>query len=208
MASSPEWLKEYYQRVSDEKSMELVRKDSFTNWALITLLGTIAIYGQFLLSAFPPFIVIGALVIIFILMFRFYLRSCISYSNLRRLDAIKHTIELYWMEGDSSFEGVKEFIRIHDHECWSVVSLRKSLLTQLQAGFLVLFLPPFFALLYEIFKLHTNFFEPLWVLACYVALGFLVAYIVMELLFIRRYKPLQRHKPLERVMSCEATEPG
>ena len=188
--------------------MELVRKDSFTNWALITLLGTIAIYGQFLLSAFPPFIVIGALVIIFILMFRFYLRSCISYSNLRRLDAIKHTIELYWMEGDSSFEGVKEFIRIHDHECWSVVSLRKSLLTQLQAGFLVLFLPPFFALLYEIFKLHTNFFEPLWVLACYVALGFLVAYIVMELLFIRRYKPLQRHKPLERVMSCEATEPG
>ena len=188
--------------------MELVRKDSFTNWALITLLGTIAIYGQFLLSSFPPFIVIGALVIITILMFRFYLRSCISYSNLRRLDSIKHTIELYWMEGDPNFEGVKEFIHIHDHECWSVVSLRKSLLTQLQAGFLVLFLPSLLALMYEIFKLHTNFFEPLWVLASYVALVFLVVYIVMELLFIRRYKPLQLRKPLEPAKSCEATQPG
>jgi uncharacterized membrane protein YciS (DUF1049 family) len=204
MTGTPEWLKEYYQRVSDEKSMELIRKDSFTNWALITLLGTIAIYGQFLLSSFPPFLVIGALVIITILMFRFYLRSCISYSNLRRLDAIKHTIELHWMQGDPTFDDVKEFIRIHDHECWSVVSQRKSLLTQLQAGFLVLFLPSLFALLYEIFKLHTNFFEPLWVLACYIALGFLVGYIVMELLFIRRYKPLQRRKPLERATSCEA----
>ncbi|MFX0170212.1 MAG: hypothetical protein ACFE89_12800 [Candidatus Hodarchaeota archaeon] len=194
MTMSPDWLKEYYQRVSEEKGTELIRKDSFTNWALITLLGSIAIYGQFLLASFPPFIVIGALVVIFILLFRFYLRSCISYANLRRLDAIKHNIETHWLNNDPTFDGVKEIIRIHDHECWSVVSLRKSLLTQLQAGFLVLFLPSIFALLYEIFKLHTNFFEPLWVLASYIALGFLVVYIVMELLFIRKYQPLRQHK--------------
>jgi hypothetical protein len=191
----PPWLKEYYQKVNQEKNVNLQRKDSFTNWSLVTLLGFFAIYGQFFLISLPPFIHFGALAIVLILIFRFYLRSCISFADIRRQNVLRRAIEGHWIHGKPSMNRIKTLIQIFDIECWSPSPLRRVLWTQLKAGYIVLFLGPVLALVYEIINLHMQFFmftiylENL--LISYGILAFLFIYILYELISIRRYQPLQ-----------------
>ena len=158
MADDPVWLTEYYQKVNQEKNINLQRKDSFTNWALVTLLGFFAIYGQLLLSPLPPFIRIGVLAVVIILIFRFYLRSCISFADIRRQNVIRRAIEGHWIRGKPSVNRIEALIQIFDHECWSPDPLRRVLWAQLKAGFIVLFLAPVLLLIFETINLLLQFF--------------------------------------------------
>jgi uncharacterized integral membrane protein len=195
MSEDPAWLKEYYQKINQEKNINLQRKDSFTNWALVTLLGFFAIYGQFFLITLPPFLHFGALAIAIILIFRFYLRSCISFTDILRQNVLRRAIEGHWIHGKPSMKRIETLIQIFDVECWSPSPLRRVLWTQLKAGFIVLFLALVFALVYEIINLHLQFFTliiPLeTLLISYVILAFLSIYLLYELISIRRYQPLK-----------------
>jgi len=195
VTEDPPWLKEYYQKVNQEKNVNLQRKDSFTNWALVTLLGFFAIYGQFFLITLPPFIHFGALAIAIILIFRFYLRSCISFADIRRQNVLRRAIESHWIHGKPSMKRIETLIQVFDIECWSPSPLRRVLWTQLKAGFIVIFLAPVLALVYEIIRLHVLFFTFMipWeiLLISYGILGFLVIYLLYELISIRHYQPLQ-----------------
>jgi hypothetical protein len=196
VTEDPAWLKEYYQKVNQEKNINLQRKDSFTNWSLVTLLGFFAIYGQFFLITLPPFIHFGALAIAIILIFRFYLRSCISFADIRRQNVLRRAIEGHWIHGKPSMKRIETLIQIFDIECWSPSPLRRVLWTQLKAGFIVLFLTPVFALVYEIINLHVQFFTLVialdTLLISYGILAFLFFYLLYEIISIRRYQPLQQ----------------
>jgi hypothetical protein len=191
-------LKEYYQKVNQEKNINLQRKDSFTNWALVTLLGFFAVYGQFFLISLPLFIHFGALAIAIILIFRFYLRSCISFADIRRQNVLRRAIEGHWIHGKPSMKRIETLIQIFDIECWSPSPLRRVLWTQLKAGFIVLFLAPVLVLVYEIINLHLQFFTlmiPLeTLLISYGILAFLFIYLLYELISILRYQPLQQKR--------------
>lgn len=196
MTEDPAWLKEYYQKVNQEKNINLQRKDSFTNWSLVTLLGFFAIYGQFFLITLPPFIHFAALAFAIILIFRFYLRSCISFADIRRQNVIRRAIEGHWIRGKPSLQRIETLIQVFDHECWSPDPLRRVLWAQLKAGYLVLFLAPVLALVYEVINLHVRFFTLLipleTLLISYAILAFLIIYLIYELVSIRRYQPLQQ----------------
>lgn len=196
MTNDSEWLKEYYQKVNQEKNINLQRKDSFTNWSLVTLLGFFAVYGQLFLTTLPSFIRLGALTVVFILIFRFYLRSCISFADIRRQNVLRRAIEGHWIRGKPSVNRIEALIRIFDHECWSPDPLRRVLWAQLKAGFIVLFLAPVFVLIYEIITLILQFYTlpfPLETLFISGAiLAFLFFYLLYELVSIRRYQPLQQ----------------
>jgi hypothetical protein len=196
VSDSEEWLEWYYERLGEEKNVNLQRKDSYTNWALVTLLGVLAIYGQLFLIALPAFITFAVLAICIILIFRFYLRSCISYADIRRQNLIRRAIERYWMHGKPSLNRVKALIKIYDHECWAVNPLGRTLRSQLKAGFIVLFLAPILALGWETINLHIQFFSfliPLeTLLFSYAILAFLIIYIILELIAVKRHKPLQQ----------------
>jgi len=185
-----------------EKNVNLQRKDSYTNWALVTLLGFMAIYGQLFLISLPAFITFTILVICLILIFRFYLRSCISYADIRRQNRIRRAIERHWMYGKPSLNRVKAPIKLFDHECWSVNSLGRTLRSQLKAGFIVLFLAPIIALCWETINLHIQFFSflvPLeTLLFSYAILAFLMIYLVLELIAVKRHKPLQQKPPTSK----------
>ncbi len=196
MSEDPDWLEEYYERIIAEKNNNLLRKDGFTNWALVTLLGFFAIYGQLFLISLPAFISFAVLAIALILIFRFYLRSCISYADIRRQNYLQRLIERHWMHGKPSMNRIKALIKIFDHECWAVDPLGRTLRSQLKAGFLVLFLAPFIALCWEIINIHIQFFSFLLpletLLFSYVVLGFLIIYIALELISVSRHQPLQQ----------------
>ncbi|MHA2405186.1 MAG: hypothetical protein ACXADB_05000 [Candidatus Hermodarchaeia archaeon] len=196
MTEDPDWVEEYYEKVNQEKNINLQRKDSFTNWALVTLLGFFAIYGQFFLTTLPPFIRIGVLVVVIILIFRFYLRSCISFADIRRQNVLRRAIEGHWIRGKPSVKRIETLIQIFDHECWSPDPLRRVLWTQLKAGFIVLFLGPVVVLIYEMINLIVQFLTLLipldtLLMSCAI-LVFLLVYLLYELISIRRYQPLQQ----------------
>jgi hypothetical protein len=196
VTDEPEWLEDYYEKVNQEKNINLQRKDSFTNWALVTLLGFFAVYGQIFLITLPSFIRFGALAVIIILIFRFYLRSCISFADIRRQNVIRRAIEGHWIRGKPSMKRIEVLIQIFDHECWSPDPLRRVLWAQLKAGFLVLFLAPVVVLIYEVINLIVQFVAlliPLEILLLNCAvLVFLLIYLLYELVSIRRYQPLQQ----------------
>lgn len=196
MTEEPEWVEEYYERINAEKTSNLIRKDGFTNWALITLLGFFAIYGQLFLISLPPFVNFAALAISLILIFKFYLRSCISYADIRRQNLLRRAIERHWMHGKPSLNRIKALIKIFDHECWAVDPLGRNLRSQLKAGFLVLFLGPIIVLGWEILNLHIQFFTLLipleTLLFSYAVLAFMVIYITYELISLRRHQPLKQ----------------
>jgi hypothetical protein len=196
LTEDPDWVEEYYEKVNQEKNINLQRKDSFTNWALVTLLGFFAIYGQFFLTTLPPFIRIGVLVVVIILIFRFYLRSCISFADIRRQNVLRRAIEGHWIRGKPSVKRIETLIQIFDHECWSPDPLRRVLWTQLKAGFIVLFLGPVVVLIYEMINLIVQFLTLLipldtLLMSCAI-LVFLLVYLLYELISIRRYQPLQQ----------------
>ncbi len=208
VGESLEWLEWYYERLGEEKNVNLQRKDSYTNWALVTLLGFLAIYGQIYFIALPSIITLAALAIAIILIFRFYLRSCISYADIRRQNLLRRAIERHWMHGKPSINRIKALIKIFDHECWAVDSLGRTLRSQLKAGFIVLFLAPILALLWELVSLHLQFFQnPILMLETlifsYAIFIFMIVYIILELIAVKRHKPLQQKpqkskEPLEQ----------
>ena len=196
MTVDSDWLKEYYQKVNQEKNINLQRKDSFTNWALVTLLGFFAIYGQFFLTTLPSFIRLGVLAVVIILIFRFYLRSCISFADIRRQNVLRRAIEGHFIRGKPSVKRIEALIQVFDFECWSPDPLRRVLWAQLKAGFIVLFLAPVVVLIYEGINLLFQFYMlliPFEILLIGLAiLTFLLIYLLYELLSIRRYQPLQQ----------------
>ncbi len=193
---STEWLEWYYERLGEEKNVNLQRKDSYTNWALVTLLGFLAIYGQLYFISLPPVVTFAALTVSIILIFRFYIRSCITSSDIRRQNFVRRAIERHWMHKKPSLNRIKMLIKIFDHEGWAVDHLRRTLWGQLKAGFLVLFLAPVLALVWETINIHGRFFlylVPLETLFfTYVILAFLIIYLVYELISVKRHKPLQK----------------
>jgi uncharacterized integral membrane protein len=108
---------------------------------------------------------------------------------------LRRAIEGHWIHGKPSMKRIETLIQIFDVECWSPSPLRRVLWTQLKAGFIVLFLAPVFALVYEIINLHLQFFTliiPLeTLLISYAILAFLSIYLLYELISIRRYQPLK-----------------
>ena len=203
MSESTEWLEWYYERLGEEKNVNLQRKDSYTNWALVTLLGFLAIYGQLYFITLPSVITFAALTVAIILIFRFYIRSCITSSDIRRQNYIRRGIERHWMYNKPSLNRIKALIKIFDHEGWAVDPLRRTLWGQLKAGFLVLFLAPVLALIWEIISVHIRFFSlqvPLeTLLFTYAILAFLIIYLAYELISVKRHKPLQKKpKKLKR----------
>lgn len=191
-----EWLREYYQKAAEDKNVDLQRKDSFTNWALVSVLGLLAVYGQFP-DQQPSFVLIAVTALAIALVTRFYVHSCISYANIRKLNTIIIDIEKHWMEGKPSIDEIKKLIRTHGQLRWSSVSRWKVARTQMKAGFLLLFIAPIAVLIYEMTRYVSGLGEvQFWPLPYeWSIIIVLSVYMIYEFAIFFAYTPLIKKSP-------------
>lgn len=144
MANSniPEWLKSYYQRIANDKNFDLERKDKFTNWALISLLGILAIFFQYLNSEiFIPIFCVGILAISISIVFRFFAHSCICYASIQNYNYLIFKIEDAFIKNNLDLQRFKWELENYGGRkgCISEKMLRRSVSRQLKAGFGIIF---------------------------------------------------------------------
>ena len=195
--SELDWLREYYNKAADDKNIDLQRKDSFTNWALVSLLGFFAVFGQFSSLSLPSFAFIGAMTMALALIMRFYAHSCISYANIRKLNTIILAIEKYWMHGKPGIDEIKKLIETHGQQRWSAVGRMKTAWTQLKAGFLIMFSAPILVIVFTLIGSTPNTnpqYQILGISYEYVILIVLVIYMMYEVAIFISYNPLKIKK--------------
>ncbi len=144
MANSniPEWLKTYYQRIANDKNFDLERKDKFTNWALISLLGFLAIFFQYLNSeTFNPIFCVGIVAISISIVFRFFAHSCICYASIQNYNYLIFEIEKAFIKNNLDLQRLIWELENYSGRkgCISEKMLRRSISRQLIAGFGLIF---------------------------------------------------------------------
>lgn len=142
MANIPEWLKSYYQRIANDKNFDLERKDKFTNWALISLLGILAIFFQYLNSEiFNPIFCVGILAISISIIFRFFAHSCICYASIQNYNHLIFNIEEASIKNNLDLNRFKWELENYGGRkgCISEKMLIRSVSRQLKAGFGIIF---------------------------------------------------------------------
>ncbi len=171
------WLKVYYKKLIADRNVNLQRKDGFANWAVVSLLGFLVIYGQFTSLGMPGLLRVAVLSMALALIIRFFVHSCLIYANIVKVNKIKLAIEQYWMSGEPDIGEIKLLIEKHDSFRWSAISLPRIIWGQLKAGFLVILIAPIAALFYElIFVIPT--------VSSTIIVGFKIEYILMFLLVL------------------------
>jgi len=142
MVNTPDWLKSYYQRIANDKNFDLDRKDKFTNWALISLLGILAIFFQYLNSEiFNPIFCVGILAISISIVFRFFAHSCICYASVQNYNHLILEIEDVFIKNNLDIDRFKWELENYGGRkgCISEKMLKRSISRQLKAGFGIIF---------------------------------------------------------------------
>jgi hypothetical protein len=142
MANIPDWLKSYYKRIANDKNFDLERKDKFTNWALISLLGILAIFFQYLNSEiFNPIFCVGILAISISIIFRFFAHSCICYASIQNYNHLIFEIEDAFIKNNLDLNRFKWELENYGGRkgCISEKMLIRSVSRQLIAGFGIIF---------------------------------------------------------------------
>lgn len=149
--SGSEWLKEYYSRIIEEYRFSMERKDRVTDWAIGILFVALVAYAELLREQSPSiwriYLTIGLLCFIV----RLFFNSCLAYAYLKKWRYLLDLIEKYWRQDSVTLEFVEKEIEGYHHTPRTTETRTYFIKSQLKAGFLLLFLSPFFLLSFEIF---------------------------------------------------------
>jgi len=182
-----EWLKVYYSRLESENAYSLKKKDSFTNWSLIILVGLISIYfgfngGKILTEDLRFLLLTGFLVVLI----QFFGNSLISYAYLRKWRYLTNQIDSYWMNGKPSLVKIQEDITTYDLGNKTIVGLKNIISAQLRSGFHIILGGPTALWLYELFTIQE--------ITLIHVLGFIIlgGFILWQILSLSSYDKLKQ----------------
>lgn len=138
----PVWLKSFYQRIANDKNFDLERKDKFTNWALISLLGILTIFFQYLYSEiFNPTFGVFILSVSISIVFRFFAHSCICYASIQNYNHLISKIEDAYIKENWDLKRFEWELDNYGGRkgCISKKMLKRAVSRQLKAGFGLIF---------------------------------------------------------------------
>lgn len=182
-----EWLKVYYSRLESENAYSLKKKDTFTNWSLIILVGLISIYFGFhggkVLTEDLRFLLLTAFIIVLI---QFFGNSLISYAYLRKWRYLTNQIDSYWMNGKPSLEKIQKDITTYDLGNKTIVGSKNIVSAQLRSGFHIILGGPTALWIYELIRINQ--------LTLFHVIGFVIlgGFILYQILSLRSYDKLKQ----------------
>lgn len=182
-----EWLKVYYSRLESENAYSLKKKDTFTNWSLIILVGLISIYfgfhGSEILNDDLRFLLLTGFIIVLI---QFFGNSLISYAYLRKWRYLTNQIDSYWMNGKPSMEKIQKDITTYDLGNKTIVGSKNIVSAQLRSGFHIILGGPTALWIYELITIEQ--------LTWLHGVGFVIlgGFILYQILSLRSYDKLKQ----------------
>lgn len=170
------WLKAYYERLCEDARFDIGRKDTFTYWALTLFLAIFAVYAGLWFQQVPSLWRLSILYVAGALLTRFFVHSCLAYAGILRWRHLTKKIEQTCVMGSGNISQIYTDIKEYDHESKIPVKRRKLVVTQLKAGFGIIFGLVFILILYESLLLAPSQDALVFLLLTTAA----VAYIVYE----------------------------
>lgn len=186
------WLKEYYARVIEEHKFSMERKDRVTDWAIGIFFVALVAYVELLRYQLPSIWRIYLLVGLLCFMMRLFSSSCLAYAYLKKWRYLLNLIEKHWKANTVSLDFVENEIEKYDYTQRTTEKKTYFISHQLVGGFFLLFLFPFFLLLFEIYSNPQD-------LNIVVPVLFLIAYYVYESFIFSKHKAL--NMPSKNVVS-------
>jgi len=181
--SRPKWLKYYYSRIMEEYKFSMERKDRVTDWSIGIFFAALVAYVELLRYQLPSIWRISLIVGLLCFIMRLFANSCLAYAYLKKWRYLLDLIEKHWMTNTISLDFVKNEIEKYHYTPRTMKRRIYFIKNQLLAGFILLFLFPFFLLLFEIYS------NPLDLNAA-IPISFLVAYYVYESVIFIEHKGL------------------
>lgn len=204
------WLENYYDQCGREISLAMETMDNNQNWT-ITLVS--AIIAGIILRGFLPDIWTWSLLIIGLaLTIRYFVRSCLAYSNLIRWNLIRKKINKFYLFTQSknkaeALQDILNSIKSYDDQWLLPLSRKKLIFSNLKYGYYYAFFTLSLMLAYNAFAVYkeTSFFGPAAMQILSIGfLGILVVLYEVKGLFDQpyfKYEPQDREKDRKKKFS-------
>jgi len=167
----------------EEYKFSMERKDRVLDWSIGIFFVALVAYVELLRYQLPSLWRIYLLVGLLCFMVRLFLGSCFAYAYLKKWRYLLDLIEKHWMTNEVSLDFVKNEIKRYHYTPRTTEGRTYFIRHQLVGGFILLFLFPFFLLLFEIYSnvQDLNLIAPI---------SFLVGYYAYESVIFVRNKEL------------------
>lgn len=136
-----DWLSQYYAHLGGEIGVAFSTINTNTGWALTLL--SLLVSGIFLSGAFPDIRSFFVLLLISVLLIRFFVRTTLGYQNLIRWNVFRNHIDKIFLgaDKDGSIEkDVYKSIDLYDWRWFSPISRRNLFFANLRYGYTPMFL--------------------------------------------------------------------
>ncbi len=156
-AYDKEWLKRYYDQVGREITLAFNTINVNTGWAFT--LFSLLVSGIFLSGVFPDIRTFSVLLLISVLLIRFFVRTSLGYQNLIRWNKFRNSIDKIFLGADAngSIEtDLRKSIAVYDWRWVSPIPRHKLFLSNLRYGFWAMFLLTFVIAVYAWFGLDKS----------------------------------------------------
>jgi len=156
-SSTNEWLKKYYDQAGREIGVAFGAINANTGWA-ITLL-SILVTGIFLSGIFPDIRSFIVLLLISLLLIRFFARTVLAYQNLIRWNIFRNSIDKIFLGEDrdgSIQKDLRKSIDLYDWRWLSPQPRSKLILSNLRYGYWYMFLFIYLLAAYAWLSLDTS----------------------------------------------------
>lgn len=159
------------------------RKDRVTDWAIGIFFVALVAYVELLREQIPSIWRVCLVVGLLCFIMRLFISSCLAYGYLEKWRHLLDFIEKHWTSNTISLDSVKNEIEKYHYTPRTTKKRVHFAKSQLVAGFGLLFLFPFFLLLFELYSNPQEMYTIL-------PISFLVAYYVYEFFTFSEYEPL------------------
>ena len=148
--SDSQWLRDYYARIIEEYKFSMERKDRITDWSIGIFFASLVAYVELLREQAPSIWRIYLIVGVLCFVDRLFFNSCLAYAYLKKWRYLLDLIEKYWKQDSVTLEFMKKEIERYHYTPRTTETRTYFIKSQLEAGFLLLFLFSFFLLSFEI----------------------------------------------------------
>lgn len=198
---SDEWLRHYYSRITEEYKFSMERKDRVTDWSIGVFFIALVAYAELLRGQVPSIWRIYLIVGLLFFIIRLFYSSCLAYAYLKKWKYLLDLIEKHWMNATPSLDFVKGEIEKLHYTPRTTEKRIYFIKNQLLAGFVLLFLLPFFLLLSEIYTNPQG-------LNVAIPISFLVLYFVYESVMFSKHEALNTPRDTATENNRKQTKQG
>ena len=197
--SSSDWLKQYYSRIIEEYKFSMGRKDRVLDWSIGIFFVALVAYVELLRYELPSIWRICLIVGLLCFIMRLFSSSCLAYAYLKKWRYLLDLIEKHWKSNTVSLDSLKNEIEKYHYTPRTTEKRTYFISHQLVGGFFLLFLVPFFLLLFEIYSNPQD-------LNIIIPVSFLAVYCIYESIIYITNK--ERSMPSENTLPPVSNEMG